>query len=266
MRRLIICFFLLLSGGIIAQNTVNQVDTQGRKQGFWTKKDAGGKLLYQATFKDDKPVGEMKRFHPNGKIKAVLNFIEGSELSDVQLFDEGGHLIAQGKYMGQKKTGEWKYFLDTKIVSVENYLNGQKNGVSKRSYKTGELLEGSNWKDDLLDGVYRAYFHDGKVYLECKYSLGKRNGPFKTFYSDGTHELDGSYSSDVRDKDWNYFDKSGKLSYTLKFAMGKLLNPAVQDSINASQVDIYKKKENNIPDPEKYRQDPEEYMNLMKSH
>jgi antitoxin component YwqK of YwqJK toxin-antitoxin module len=263
MRRLIICIFLLLSGSIIAQNTVNQVDTKGRKQGFWTKKDNDGKLLYQATFKDDKPVGEMKRFHPNGKIKAVLDFIAGSELSDVQLFDESGHLIAKGKYNGQKKTGEWNYFLNTKPVSTENYLNGQKNGLSKRFYKTEELLEESNWKDDLLNGVYRSYFQDGKVYMECNYSLGKQNGPFKTFYSDGLPELEGFYTSNMRDKDWKYFDRKGILTYTLKFEMGKLLNPEVQDSIDATKFDINKPRENNIPDPEKFRQNPEEYMKLM---
>ncbi|HEY3369467.1 MAG TPA: toxin-antitoxin system YwqK family antitoxin [Prolixibacteraceae bacterium] len=265
MRRLIIFIFLLLSGSIIAQNTVNQVDAQGRKQGFWTKKDTGGKLLYQATFKDDKPVGEMKRFHSNGKIKAVLNFIEGSELSDVKLFDEGGHLVAQGKYIGQKKTGEWNYFLDTKVVSTENYLNGQKNGISKRFYKTGELLEESNWKDDLLNGIYRSFYQDGKVYMECKYTQGKRNGPFKTWFAEGALELDGLYASDVPDKDWLYYDRSGTLLYTLKYDKGKLLNPEVQDSIDAVQFSNYKTKGNNIPDPEKFMQNPEEYMNLIKS-
>ena len=50
MRGLIICLFLLTSGSMIAQNAVNQVDAQGRKQGFWTKRDTEGKLIYQATF------------------------------------------------------------------------------------------------------------------------------------------------------------------------------------------------------------------------
>ena len=93
MRGLIILLILLLTGNVIAQNTVNQVDAQGRKQGFWSKKDADGKLLYQASFKNDQPVGEMKRFHPNGKLKAVLTYVEGSELSDAKLFDERGRMI-----------------------------------------------------------------------------------------------------------------------------------------------------------------------------
>ena len=265
MRGLIICLFLLVSGSLLAQNKVNQVDAQGRKQGFWTKNDAEGKLMYQATFKDDKPVGELKRFHPNGKEKAAMIFTEGSEISDAKLFDERGSLIAQGKYDGQKKTGEWSYFLDSRVVSTETYANGQKNGLSKRFYQTGELLEESNWQKDKLNGLYRTYFEDGKIYLECNYTDGKRNGKFKTSFLNGNQELEAFYTDDMKDKDWKYFDETGKLLYTLKFDLGKLLNPEVQDSIYNIKSGTYKTKEDHIPDPEKFMQNPEEYMKLMKN-
>ncbi len=266
MRELIICLFFLISGSTIAQNTVNQVDNQGRKQGFWSKKDAEGRLVYQATFKDDKPVGEMKRFHPNGKTKAILNFKEGSDESDAQIFDEQGKLAAQGKYNGQKKTGEWNYLANSQVVSTETYVNGQKNGTSKRFYKTGELLEEANWKNDQLSGTYRSYFQDGKTFLECNYQDGKRNGVFKTWFSNGAIELEAIYTNDTRDKDWNYYNPAGELLYVLKFDMGKLLNPEVQDSLDKEKTGIFRTKDENIPDPEKFMQNPEEYMRLMQIH
>lgn len=266
MRGLIICLFLLMTGNIIAQNTVNQIDVQGKKQGFWTKKDAEGKLMYEATFKDDKPVGEMKRFHPNGKLKAVMNFVEGSDESEAQLFDERGKQIAQGKYSGQKKIGEWTYMVDSKVVSTETYLNGLKNGVSKRFYKTGELLEESNWQNDKLNGIYRSYFQDGKTFMECTYSDGNRNGTFKTWFPNGALELDANYTNDNRDKDWNYFNESGELQYTLKYEAGKLLNPEVQARIEKERTGTFKSKGDSVPDPEKFMQNPEEYMRLMQIH
>jgi len=265
MSRLIILILLLFSASIIAQNTVNQVDAQGRKQGFWTKKDSEGKLLYQATFKDDKPVGEMKRFHPNGKVKAAMNFEAGTGISDAKLFDEQGSLIAQGKYEGQKKTGEWSYLLDSKVVSTETYVNGLKDGLCKRFYTTRELLEESIWHMDKLNGLYRTYFQDGKIYLECNYSEGKRNGKFTTNYLNGNKELDGFYTDEIKDSIWNYYDETGKVLYTLKFDLGKLLNPEVQDSIDRIKSEQFKTKEDRIPDPEKFMKNPEEYMNLMKN-
>ncbi len=263
MRGLIICLFLLMSGSIIAQNTINQVDTQGRKQGFWTKKDSEGKLIYEATFKDDKPVGEMKRFYPNGILKAAMNFMEGTDATDAQLFDERGKLIAKGKYLDQKKTGEWTYLLDSKVVSTESYLNGQKNGICKRFYKTGELLEESNWQNDKLNGIYRSYFQDGKTFMECTYSEGNQNGTFKTWFPNGTLELDANFTNDNKDKDWKYFNESGELQYTLKYELGKLLNPEVQARIEEERTGTFKSKGDSVPDPEKYMQNPEEYMRLM---
>jgi len=246
-----------------AQNAANQADAQGRKQGYWIKKDSQGKLIYQATFKDDKPVGEMKRFHSNGKLNAVMNFTEGTDESDVQLFDEREKLIAKGKYLGQKKIGEWTYLLDSKVISTETYLNGQKNGISKRFYKTGELLEESTWQNDKLNGIYRSYFQDGKTFMECMYSKGNRNGTFKTWFPNSTLELDANFTNDTRDKDWKYFNESGELLYTLKYELGKLLNPEVQDRIEKEKVGTYKSKGNSMPDPEKFMQNPEEYMRLM---
>ncbi len=266
MRVFIFCFFLLFSGSVIGQNTVNKTDAQGKKQGYWIKRDARGNMLYQATFKDDKPVGEMKRFHPNGKVKAIIAFIEGSDESDAQLFDERGKLIARGKYLGQNKTGEWTYLNDSKIVSTENYFNGQKNGISKRYFPTGELLEESNWQNDQLNGLYRTYFQNGKTYLECNYSEGKRNGKFHTWFPDGTMELDASYNNNERDKNWNYFDEKGFHIYTLKYDLGKLLNPEVQDSIDKEKNENYKTKADNIPDPEKFMQNPDEYLRLLQNH
>jgi antitoxin component YwqK of YwqJK toxin-antitoxin module len=265
MRGLIIFLLLLISGNSWAQEVVNQLDAQGRKQGFWTKKDADGKLVYQANFKDDKPVGEMKRFHPNGKIKAIMNFEEGSDISDAQLFDERGKLIAKGEYSGQKKTGEWNYLKDNRIVATETYQDGQKNGISKRFYQTGELLEESHWLNDRLHGIYRNYFQDGKPYLECNYSEGRRNGVFVIWFPNEVQELNGFYSNNIQDKDWNYFDENGKLLYTLKYAGGELLNPEVKDSLDKANAGIYKNKGDSIPDPEKFIQNPEEYMELMKN-
>ena len=127
------------------------------------------------------------------------------------------------------------------------------------------MLEESNWQNDKLHGFYRSYFQDGKTYLEYTYSEGLRNGSFKTWFPDGSRELEGFYLNAQRHGKWNYFDVTGKLLYTLNYDQGKLLNPEVQDSIEREKAGQYKSKEEKIPDPEKFMQNPEEYMQLMKT-
>jgi len=124
-------------------------------------------------------------------------------------------------------------------------------------------LEESNWQNDKLNGIYRTYFQDGKAFLECNYSQGLRHGAFKTWFPSGKLELDAIYTNDSRDKDWKYFSESGELLYTLKFELGKLLNPEVQVRIEKEKVDTYKSKGDSVPDPEKFMQNPDEYMRLM---
>lgn len=262
MRGLLIGLFLLIAAGATAQNVT---DANGKKQGFWTKRDREGRLVYQGTFKDDKPVGEMKRYHPNGAVMAVLNYLEASEVADARLFDERGKLIARGRYEGQKKVGEWTYLADSKIVMTETYVNGMKEGTARRYYKTGELLEESVWKSDQLEGLSRTFFQDGKVYLECNYAAGQLNGSFKSSFANGNPELEAFYTAGLRDKDWSYYDASGKLLYVLKFDRGKLLNPEVQDSVENARSKEFQPEKNNIPDPEKFMQNPEEYMRLMQN-
>jgi antitoxin component YwqK of YwqJK toxin-antitoxin module len=197
---------------------------------------------------------------------AMMLFTEGSDTANAQLFDERGNLIGKGKYIGQKKTGEWNYFQNSKVVSTENFLDGQKTGHCKRYYSTGEILEESNWKLNKLDGLYRIYFQEGKTYLECTYSDGQLNGLFKTWFENGKPEIEANYDHNVRDKDWKYFDETGNVRYVLKFNRGKLTNPEIQDSIDRVKFESYKRKADNLPDPEKFVQNPEEYMRLMQNH
>ena len=260
MRGLIICLLLLASGSIVAQNTVNQVDAQGQKQGFWEKKDVGGKPIYQATFKDDKPVGEMKRFHPNGKIKASLIYSVGSDTSSATLYDEKGQKIAQGKYAGQMKTGEWNYFTEGKLVSSETFQYNLKNGLAKKYYQSGELLEESNWKNNLKDGLYKAFYKNGKSYLECMYKLGMLDGWCISFYPNGGMETETFYKNKLREGDSKYYDEEGKLCYMLKYNKGILMNPEVLDSIQNKQVSEFEKNKGKVVDPEKFMADPEQYM------
>jgi antitoxin component YwqK of YwqJK toxin-antitoxin module len=261
MNKLFAVVFLFITTVAFAQSQTNQTDAQGRKQGAWIKKDVEGKLIYQGTFKDDKPIGEMKRYHPNGQLSAILLFSEGSNEADAQLFDEKGKLMARGKYDGQKKIGEWNYISDGKVVSTETYKDGLKHGLSKHFYKSGEILEESTWANGRMTGAYKSYFQDGKLFLECSYSEGKRNGSFKTWFPGGAIELEAAYSNDTKDKEWKYYDKTGKHLYTLKYDRGQLLNPEVQDSLDKLNTNQYKPR--NTPDPEKFMQNPEEYMMLM---
>ena len=60
---------VLLAGTGFAQ--INQVDSQGRKQGKWEKTHPESAVYqYRGEFKDDKPVGKFTYYYESSKVKA----------------------------------------------------------------------------------------------------------------------------------------------------------------------------------------------------
>ena len=79
MRHYLFIFFLILpyiahsqTIGSQSDTVFNQTDKQGHKQGYWKVKYDNGPLKYSAFFKDDKPLGLMKRYFEDGTLKAVM--------------------------------------------------------------------------------------------------------------------------------------------------------------------------------------------------
>ncbi|WP_157624819.1 toxin-antitoxin system YwqK family antitoxin [Sunxiuqinia dokdonensis] len=243
-----------------AQNAINRLDSNGQKQGFWQKKQTNGNLAYEGTFLNDQPLGEFKRYHANGLLKARLFYPEDSDTISAELFDIRGKLMAKGNYVGEKKQGLWQYFQNGQLISEEVFENNQKHGTSKTYYPTGELFEKTDWKNDLQTGIYRAYFKNGKPYLECRMEGGKRDGACQVYYENGQLELDAMYVQGLRNGDWNYYHPDGTFSHTLTYDLGLLLNPQVLDSIQQIQFNELEKNRSKLIDPEKFMDDPGRYM------
>ena len=115
---------------LCAQETINQTDVNGHKQGHWIGKYPNGTIRYEGSFTNDKPVGEWKRFHENGKIKALLHQFPDSDKSLAELFDSNGVRYAKGNFKGTVKDSTWNYYNNLRLVGKENFSNGLKNGRS----------------------------------------------------------------------------------------------------------------------------------------
>lgn len=257
-----ILFVLLLFLPTFVFSQINQTDSKGLKQGLWQKKQTNGKLIYEGNFKDDKPVGEWKRFHPGGQIKALMTY--KGDTAFTQLFDEWHKKEAEGMYVNQKKEGTWIYFSKGRKIQEENFLGGVKNGVSRKFYETGEVLEESDWKNGVQEGNYQVMYKNGQPYLQCKMANNLRNGLCIIYFQNGKQELIANYKNSLRHGEWKYNDENGNYKYSLFYNEGKLLNPQVRDSIDNEAMKNMEKNKGRIPDPEKFMQDPSEYMLKMK--
>lgn len=260
MRLLIILFILI---PFISFSQINKTDANGLKQGLWQKKQANGQLLYEGYFKDDKPVGEWKRYHPGGQVKAIIAYKE--DTAHTQLFDVWQKKVAEGDYINQKKENVWKIYKNNLLVADEEYKNGIKEGNSHRYYNTGELMEEKQWINGKEEGNYQIFFKTGKPYMQCKMKNGQRNGRFFSLYKNGLHELEAEYKNNLRHGEWKYFDDKGNYLYSFFYDNGKILNPEIRDSIDNLKMKKLEKNKGTITDPEEFMQDPTEYMMQQKN-
>ena len=256
----IILFALFTSSILFAQVAINQTDAGGFKQGKWIVKYPSGAIRYQGSFSDNKPVGEWRRFHENGNLKAIMIHSINSDRVAAELFDEEGIRYAKGIYVGTHKDSTWNYFNNRKLVGQESYLNGKKNGHSVTFFENGTTATDSNWTDGFLDGVSASFFPSGNKKNEINYFQGKRNGLIVSYYESGQREIQGQYLNDQPDGAWKFNGEGGELKYTLNYKSGVLLNPEVLDKITESEFKDLDRKKGKLKDPQNFIQNPEEIM------
>jgi len=258
-----ITLLLILFVPFFAFSQINQTDGKGLRQGLWQKQQPNGRLMYEGNFKDGKPVGEWKRFHAGGQVKAVIKYRTDSDSAFAQLFDEWGQKVAEGIYLNEKKSGLWIYFSEDRKIAYEQFVDGEKHGKSRKYYETGEVWEETDWVRGKQEGSYQVFFKNGEPFLQIKMSNNQRNGLCLSYFQNGRLELEANYKNGLRHGEWKYFDEQGNYRYSLFYNEGKILNPNVRDSISNLQLKKMEMGKDTIIDPEKYMEDPSEYMIKM---
>jgi antitoxin component YwqK of YwqJK toxin-antitoxin module len=216
---------LLLSGLTFGQSDqkLNFTDNTGRKQGHWVKKYPNENLMYEGTFKDGHPVGEMRRYNDDQSLKSILIYSEDGRKAVASVYHPNGFISARGTYIDQKKVGKWQFFsefLNGYLISEENYTDNKRNGTSVKFYPDSTIAEKLSYKDDVKNGEFTQYYPSRALKLRSYYQNGKLNGKFEVWFENGKIELEGQYKDDYRDGLWLIYKEDGTLKYELKYLAG----------------------------------------------
>ena len=262
MKKLIyfIAAIMAMSLTLKSQVSINQIDVKGLKQGKWIGKYPSGSIRFEGSFVNDQPVGEMKRFHENGKIKAHMVYFSNSDKVSAELFDEDGILYAKGNYIKTLKDSTWKYFNNKRIVGQEDFSKGLKNGRSIAFFEDGKPALESNWSNGIQSGVTRSFYPSGNKKSEIMYKDGKRNGVSLVYYESGLQEIIGHYIDDNADGSWKFQNEQGVVKFELRYKAGVLLNPEVVERMQTNEFNAFDRAKGILKDPADYLQNPEEIM------
>ncbi len=235
------------------QEQLNRTDENGMKQGHWIKKYSNGELMYEGYFTNDKPVGEFKRYDENGNLTSLLNYANDNDTVFARFYHPNAYIAGKGKYVDQKKTGEWLYYSDyvkDHLLMKCYYTNGHIDGISIKYHWNGELAEKLEYKEGVKSGEWKQYYTDGILSLESSYLNDKLNGEFRSWHTNGSKEITGQYRNDVRIGLWHFFNIDGTLRREIKYNNGIPENRAELIREETEYLDKLEKEGGKLNDPE----------------
>lgn len=247
-----VAIILLLTSLSYSQNRkeYNILDENGKKQGYWEKRYENGNIKYAGFFKNDKPIGVLKRYDSEGNLNVEMNYIENSEKVLTKFFYPGKILQAQGYFINQSKDSIWNYY------SIENFLinsvpfeNNQKHGIEKKYYENGKIYEECEWKNGIKDGLTIHYYENGNVMNRILYMNGILDGEYNVYGLDNNIIIQGQYENNKRDGNWIYYKKSGHIDSEIKYINGVAENQKKIDELETQLLDELEKNKGKIKNP-----------------
>lgn len=232
---------------------INQTDKQGKKQGHWVKKYPNDNIMYDGVFKDDHPVGEMKRYNEDKSLKSILIYSNDGKSAAVSVYHPNGFISAKGTYVNQLKEGKWQFFSESIknfLISEEYYSANKRNGLSVKFYPDSTIAEKLTYRDDVKHGEWTQYYPSGALRLKSYYGNGKLNGKFELWFENGKPEYTGQYKDNFRDGLWIIYKEDGTIKYQVPYLAGIAKNNPLDDA-ESTFLDSLENNRGKIADPEK---------------
>jgi antitoxin component YwqK of YwqJK toxin-antitoxin module len=243
------------------RDTLNRLDNQGKKTGYWISHDPSGLKVYEGSFIEGRPVGRFLRYHANGKTRAEMNYLPDGMCVEARLFDPEGRVRAEGTYLNQLKEGLWSFYSEKKkpVYRIQ-YRNGKVHGEALRYDANGILVEQTQWINNTLNGLQMIFYPDNKPQAKISYTGGTIDGRYELLYPDGKPEVQGFYDKGLKTGKWVYYQQDGQTDFILDYLNGKLLNPEFTDARQRESFDRYEQNRKLLKDPQDFLNNPDELL------
>lgn len=198
----IVCFTANLSG-----QSINQLDSNGKKTGVWKKFYENGSVRYEGQFENDKEVGTFKFYDEDSKTPTIIKVFEPkSTIAEVTYYQTNGLIESTGKMDGKLRISKWRYFYPNgkTLMIEENYINGILEGVFKSYFKNSKTSELLVYKNGKLHGNCKRFGDNGVLIEESNYENGQLNGAAAYYTTEGVLVAKGNYENDEKVGSWEY--------------------------------------------------------------
>ncbi|MBI4646574.1 MAG: toxin-antitoxin system YwqK family antitoxin [Bacteroidia bacterium] len=156
-------------------DTINKVDANNMKQGYWIKFDNTKTIkVEEGKFVDDKKEGIWITYYADGKIKSEITYVKGKPDGYARIYYQNGNLSEEGDWKGTKWVGNYKFYYENGSTQYEwSYNNtGKRTGEQKYYHDNGNLMITGEWIDGKENGVIKEYNEKGVLIAEKSFNNG----------------------------------------------------------------------------------------------
>lgn len=199
-----------------AQDAINKLDANGKKDGVWKGVYPESKRpRYEGTFSHGKEIGEFKFFDDTkaGGIIATRIFNANDNTAYTVFYDQNKNKVSEGKVVDKLFEGEWKYYHQAAktIMTTENYKNGKLEGLRSVFFPSGKIAEETNYKDGVKNGSSKKYSEKGIVLEEATFKNNQYDGLAVFKDVEGNVVSKGKFTNGKKTGMWQFFE-NGKLT------------------------------------------------------
>jgi len=118
----------------------------------------------------------------------------------------------KGSYADDQKDGCWTtYANDGKLIRIEHFNKGIREGIAVDIDQRGYLVSESYYENNLLEGTAKKFFYGTNPASLIDYTHGKINGKKKLYYENSAGKLmeESEYKNDIKDGASNFYTISG---------------------------------------------------------
>lgn len=190
------CIFLSCFQLSAQNDTINQKDSNGRKQGFWiiygeNKPEKGycdTCIIEKGTYKDDRKHGDWYLYNKDGTIKAKGGFRNNTPRFTCSFSQQASN--SRNNKKKEPKQGYWvvyginkpeKGYCDSCKIEEGAYLNDRKNGQWTVYSKNGNVRLVGNFKEGRPNGDFTKHDTNDIIKLSGTYINGKHIGSLHSY-------------------------------------------------------------------------------------
>jgi antitoxin component YwqK of YwqJK toxin-antitoxin module/Tfp pilus assembly protein PilF len=187
-------------------------------QGEWLTYNEQGVLTNRSRYLNGELNGLKTYYWPNGKLESESLYDMGT-LLEMTEYDTTGKVLNVVKL----KNGTGKFtslYVNGKLASEGNYLNGNLEGFYKHFYFDGSTQTVQYFKKGLRDSIYKSYHYGGKISTEGTYNMGDKTGTWKYYREDGSVSRIEEYKAGKLHGKRTYYFKNGKTDTEVPYKNG----------------------------------------------